>query len=309
MSKQMLSSHEVAGGDVTTTRSGREGGVMLQYPLLTKCNYAAWSIRMCVNLKAQGVWDAIKHGDEVEEHKDRMTLAAIYETVPEDVLLMLAEKDLAKLTTIVSGIRSLGDVVKEISVVKKFLRVVLPRFMHIATSIEHSGELQNVYYATECHNNERGEEANLMFSVDEEPRLMLAEKMPNLLMLNEEKVMVNPSIDGEDQVETSMWYLDNGASNYMIGDRAKFKKLDEKFIGNMKLCEGSIVSIQGKGSILFQCKNSDQCLFTKVYYISSLKNNIISLGQMTEEGSRVEIVGSLLRIYDRNGALLMKARW
>ena len=49
-----------------------------------------------------------------------------------------------KLTTIVSGIRSLGDVVEEISIVKKFLRVVLPRFMHIATSIEHFGELQNV---------------------------------------------------------------------------------------------------------------------------------------------------------------------
>ena len=69
---------------------------MLQYPLLKKCNYAAWSIRMCVNLKAKGVWDAIKHGDEVEEHKDRMTLAAIYEIVSEDVLLMLAEKDSAK---------------------------------------------------------------------------------------------------------------------------------------------------------------------------------------------------------------------
>ena len=95
----------------------------------------------------------------------------------------------------------------------------------------------------------------------------------------------------------------------MTGDQVKFKKLDEKFIRNMKLCDGSIVSIQGKGSILFQCKNSDLCLFTKVYYIPSLKNNIIFLGQMTEEGSRVVIVGSLLKIYDRNGALLMKAIW
>ena len=90
-----------------------------------------------------------------------------------------------------------------------------------------------------------------MFTNDEEPTLMLAEKMPNLLMLNEEKVMANPFIDGEDQVETSMWYLDNRASNHTTGDRAKFKELDEKFTGNVKFCDGSIVPIQGKGSILF----------------------------------------------------------
>ena len=36
-----------------------------------------------------------------------------------------------KLTTIVNGIRSLGDIVEEISVIKKF-----PRFMQIVTSIE-----------------------------------------------------------------------------------------------------------------------------------------------------------------------------
>ena len=51
---------------------------MLQYLLLTKNNYTAWSIRMRVNLQAQGVWDAIEHGDEVEERKDKMDLAAIY---------------------------------------------------------------------------------------------------------------------------------------------------------------------------------------------------------------------------------------
>ena len=94
-----------------------------------------------------------------------------------------------------------------------------------------------------------------------------------------------------------MWYLDNGASNHMTVDRAKFKELDEKFIANMKLCEVLIVPIQGKGSILFQFKNGDQNLLTNVYYISSLKSNIISLSQMKEEGSKMEIVGSFFSRY------------
>ena len=49
-----------------------------------------------------------------------------------------------KLTMIVSDIRSLGDMVEEISVVKKFLRVVPPRFMQIVTSIEQFGDLKNM---------------------------------------------------------------------------------------------------------------------------------------------------------------------
>ena len=143
---------------------------------------------MRVNLQAQGVWDALEHGD-VEECKDTMALAAIYQAVPKDVLLMLAEKDSTKatwetlqtmhvgvervkeakaqtlksefkairmkngesiddfsmkLTTIVSGIRPLGDMVEEIFVVKKFLRAVPPRFMQIFTSIEQFSDLKNM---------------------------------------------------------------------------------------------------------------------------------------------------------------------
>ena len=49
-----------------------------------------------------------------------------------------------KLTTIVSNIRSLSDMVEEIFVVKKFLRVVLPRFMQIVTSIEQFDDLKNM---------------------------------------------------------------------------------------------------------------------------------------------------------------------
>ena len=127
--------------------------------------------------------------DEVEERKGRMALVAIYQTVPEDVLLMLGEKDSTmaawetlqsmhvgvkeakvqilksefeairmkdsesiddfamKFKTIVSGIRSLGDMVEKIFFVKKFLRAVLPRFMQIVTSIEQFNDLKNMSVA------------------------------------------------------------------------------------------------------------------------------------------------------------------
>ena len=104
------------------------------------------------------------------------------------------------------------------------------------------------------------------------------------------------------------WYPDNVGSNHMTGDQTKFKEFDEKLIGNVKLCVGPIVSIQGKGYILFQCKNENQLLLTNVYYISNLKSNFVSLDQIMEEDSRVELVESLLKMFDRNGALLMKVK-
>ena len=68
---------------------------MLQYPLLTESNYAAWSIKMRVNLQAQGVWHATEHGGKVGERKDKMTLATIYQLFLDD-LLILTGKNSAK---------------------------------------------------------------------------------------------------------------------------------------------------------------------------------------------------------------------
>lgn len=45
-----------------------------------------------------------------------------------------------------------------------------------------------------------------------------------------------------------------------------------------------------------------------VYYIPSVKSNIISLGQTIEEGSIMELVGSFLKLFDENGALWIKIK-
>lgn len=49
-------------------------------------------------------------------------------------------------------------------------------------------------------------------------------------------------------------------------------------------------------------------MLPEVYYIPKLRNNIISLGQMTENGNEVEMVGDRLRVYDENGILLISVK-
>lgn len=49
-------------------------------------------------------------------------------------------------------------------------------------------------------------------------------------------------------------------------------------------------------------------MLIEIYFIPSLCINILSLGQLAEEGCRVEMKDELLRVYDRNKDLLMKVK-
>ncbi|XP_074339830.1 uncharacterized protein LOC141677690 [Apium graveolens] len=77
----------------------KEGSyVGLSYPMLARSNYTSWSLKMKVFMKAQGVWGAIEQTDPkaiIDDKMVQVALAAIYQGVPEDVLLTIAEKETA----------------------------------------------------------------------------------------------------------------------------------------------------------------------------------------------------------------------
>nr|GEU99437.1 hypothetical protein [Tanacetum cinerariifolium] len=84
-----------------TNKTDKEENITLHYPMLSKSNYAAWAIKMKVFMQAQGVWEAVEPkntGDAVNVKMDKMDLAAIYQGIPEDMLLSLAEKETTKET-------------------------------------------------------------------------------------------------------------------------------------------------------------------------------------------------------------------
>ncbi|GMI83839.1 hypothetical protein HRI_002053200 [Hibiscus trionum] len=146
------------------------------------------------------------------------------------------------------------------------------------------------HFSWECQNESRNEErANLIEDQQdiEEPTLLLALK-------NEEKN------------DASTWYLDNGASNHMCGDKEAFVELDEKVKGNVSFGDSSKVQIQGKGTILISLKDGSHSLITEVYYVPKLRSNILSLGQLLEKGYEIHMKDCCLWLRDQCGNLVAK---
>lgn len=103
--------------------------------------------------------------------------------------------------------------------------------------------------------------------------------MHDVVYLNEQNIKIS---DFETQSDgNNVWYLDNGASNHMSGNRDYFSKIDEKITGKVRFGDDSRIDIKGKGSILFVSKNGEWKVLDDVYFIPDLWSNIISLGQAT----------------------------
>ena len=104
-----------------------------------------------------------------------------------------------------------------------------------------------------------------------------------------------------------IWYLDNGASNHMTGNRRYFSMMDKTITGKVRFGDDSRIDIKGKGTISFVDMKGEARKMNDVYYIPELKSNIISLGQATESGCDIRLRGEHLTIHDPHRRLLVRA--
>jgi len=129
--------------------------------------------------------------------------------------------------------------------------------------------------------------------------------MHEIVYLNEKNVRPKEFESGKDG--DRIWYLDNGASNHMTGNRSFFYEIDETITGKVRFGDDSRIDIRGKGDILFITQNEEKKVLADVYFIPDLKSNIISLGQATEAGCDVRMKDSYLTLHDKSGNLIVRA--
>jgi hypothetical protein len=168
---------------------------------------------------------------------------------------------------------------------------------------------------------ERKEEAHHMRAEAEQPALLLAtvnalhiKKVPRgvkriearpteeVVHLNEKKVFPAESDDDKDA-----WVLDTGASNHMTGRREALVSLDTTVRGTVRFGDGSLVEIEGIGSVMLQTKTKGHKVLTEVYFIPKMRSNIVSLGQLEEVGCKIVIEDGFCNVFDVNRTLLARA--
>ena len=94
----------------------------------------------------------------------------------------------------------------------------------------------------------------------------------------------------------------------MTGSRDAFSELDTTVRGTVKFGDASRVRIEGRGTVLFACKNGDHCALTGVYYIPKLRSNMVSLGQLDEARCKTVIEDGVLTLRDSQRRLLCRVR-
>ena len=80
--------------------------------------------------------------------------------------------------------------------------------------------------------------------------------MHEVVYLNERKVDPNKFEADSDSID--VWYLDNGASNHISGNRMFFYELDDTVTGKVRFGDDSKIDIMGKGSIRFIAKSGEK---------------------------------------------------
>jgi nanoRNase/pAp phosphatase (c-di-AMP/oligoRNAs hydrolase) len=92
----------------------------------------------------------------------------------------------------------------------------------------------------------------------------------------------------------------------MYGDKDKFMELDEAIKGNVTFVNHSKVAIKGKCTILIKLKDESYQFIGDVYYISNVKSNILSLGQLLEKGYEIKMKDRTLTLLDTKEYMIAK---
>jgi hypothetical protein len=122
--------------------------------------------------------------------------------------------------------------------------------------------------------------------------------------IHEEKVFAH--LDEEKERDTGTWVLDTEAMNHMSECRAAYTKINTTVLGTVRFSDDSMARIEGRGTVVLMCKNSESRSFDRVYFIPRLTTNIVSVSQLDEIGYKIDIDTGVMKIRESGGVLLVK---
>jgi hypothetical protein len=94
----------------------------------------------------------------------------------------------------------------------------------------------------------------------------------------------------------------------MSGCRAAFTKLDTAVLDIVRFGDDSVAWIEGHGTVVFMCKNSESRSLEGVYFIPRLATNIVSIGKLDGVSYKIYIDTGVMKIQEPGGLLLARVK-
>lgn len=123
----------------------------------------------------------------------------------------------------------------------------------------------------------------------------------------EEVILLMDDCEDQDHTKEETWYLDSECSNHISGNKEWFFDLDEGFKESVKLGDGRRIEVQGKGNVKVRVNGRVQVI-TSVFYISKLKNNLLSIGQLQHKGLTVTFKNDMCNVYHEKWGLVISSK-
>jgi hypothetical protein len=76
----------------------------------------------------------------------------------------------------------------------------------------------------------------------------------------------------------------------------------------VRFSDDSVARIEGRGTVMFMCKNNESRSFDRVYFITRLTTNIVSVSQLDEIDYKIDIDTGMIKIWEPDDVLLEKVK-
>lgn len=79
------------------------------------------------------------------------------------------------------------------------------------------------------------------------------------------------------------WYLDSGCSNHMTGNKELFVNIEDSLKKEFYTGDDKRLTMHGIGDVFVKTRNGEKKI-PNVYYVTGLKHNLLSVGQLLIKG-------------------------
>jgi len=93
----------------------------------------------------------------------------------------------------------------------------------------------------------------------------------------------------------------------MIGKKDWFVKMSESTHGKIHFVDNNSLSTKGMGRIVLSVVDGREVLVEDVLYVTGLKTNLLSLGQLLQKGFHITMKDKRLSVFDHHEHLVLQA--